>query len=98
MSSNKSKGKAKETAPPAANNNSKTKARMGVVLRESLGGNKSSSKSADLVNLTERYNAWTKKIHGLIDSLKQHHSAMLQLEESRMSVRTVLRLLLLFSG
>jgi hypothetical protein len=80
-----SKDAAAAAAAAAAAN--KTKTRMGVVLRESLGGNKSSSKSADLLALTERYTAWTKKIASLIESIQQHHAAMMQLEATRVAVR-----------
>jgi hypothetical protein len=81
----------KESAPPSSSGPAASgKARIGVVLRESLGGNKSSSKSADLMALTERYTVWTKKMACLIDSIKQHHAAMMQLETTRVSVRYVI--------
>ena len=92
-----SKNTKKESAPtPVANGAASAaasgKTRMGVVLRESLGGNKSSSKSADLLALTDLYTVWTKKMACLIDSIKQHHAAMMQLETTRVSVRSYILL------
>jgi hypothetical protein len=63
------------------------KTRIGVVLRESVGGGKSSNQSADLVALSERYNAFVKKLHALIVSLHQHHAVMIQIDKTRTAVR-----------
>lgn len=82
-----SKDAAAAAAAAAAASKTTKKTRMGVVLRESLGGNKSSSKSADLLALTERYTAWTKKMASMIESIQQHHAAMMQLEATRVAVR-----------
>jgi len=62
------------------------KTRVGVLFRESMGGNKSSNKSADLASLTSKYNGFCKKIRSLIESLKSHHNAMVKMEESRLNV------------
>lgn len=62
------------------------KTRVGVLFRESMGGNKSSNKSADLASLTSKYNGFCKKIRSLIQSLKAHHDAMVKMEESRSNV------------
>ena len=62
------------------------KTRVGVLLRESMGGNKSSNKSADLAALTTKYQGFCKKVRALILSLKAHHDAMVKLEESRTNV------------
>jgi len=59
------------------------KTRVGVLLRESVGGNKSSNKSQDLASLVAKYHEFCKKIRALIDSLKAHHGAMQKIEQSR---------------
>jgi hypothetical protein len=64
------------------------KTRIGVVLRESVGGAKSSNQSADLVALADRYNVFVKKLHILIHSLQQHHAVMIQIDKTRTQVRT----------
>lgn len=63
------------------------KTRIGVVLRESVGGAKSNNQSADLVALTERYHLFVKKLHILIQSLHQHHAVMMQIDKTRTQVR-----------
>ena len=62
------------------------KTRVGVLFRESVGGNKSTNKSQDLASLTSKYHEFCKKIGALIQSLKVHHDAMKRIEESRSSV------------
>jgi uncharacterized protein YlxW (UPF0749 family) len=62
------------------------KKRVGVLLRESIGGNKSTNKSSDLVALTQRYVEFTKKIRAVVDALKAQHACMIQMEESRLKV------------
>ncbi|KAL7570320.1 hypothetical protein ACA910_017167 [Epithemia clementina (nom. ined.)] len=59
------------------------KTRVGVVLREKIGTNKTTSRSTDLISLTERYNVWCQRIRSLIQSLEKHHAAMAQMENSR---------------
>jgi hypothetical protein len=63
------------------------KTRIGVVLRESVGGAKSNNQSADLVALTDRYHVFVKKLHILIHSLQQHHAVMMQIDKTRTQVR-----------
>ena len=63
------------------------KKRVGVLLRESMGGNKSSNKSSDLAALTQRYVEFTKRIRAMVDALKAQHACMIQMEESRLKVR-----------
>jgi hypothetical protein len=62
------------------------KTRIGVVLRESVGGAKSNNQSADLVALTDRYHVFVKKLHILIHSLQQHHAVMMQIDKTRTQV------------
>jgi hypothetical protein len=63
------------------------KTRIGVVLRETVGGAKSNNQSADLVALEERYNVFVKKLHYLINALQQHHAVMMQIDKTRTQVR-----------
>jgi hypothetical protein len=63
------------------------KKRVGVLIRESIGGNKSSNKSTDLAALTQRYVEFTKRIRAMVDALKAQHACMIQMEESRLKVR-----------
>jgi uncharacterized protein YlxW (UPF0749 family) len=65
------------------------KKRVGVLLRESIG-TKSSNKSTDLAALTQRYVEFTKRIRALVDALKAQHACMIQMEESRIKVRSVI--------
>lgn len=62
------------------------KKRVGVLLRESIGGNKSTNKSQDLATLTQRYVEFTKKIRAIVDALKAQHASMIQMEASRLQV------------
>ena len=62
------------------------KTRVGVLFRESVGGNKSTNKSQDLASLTSKYHEFCKKIRALIDSLKAHHAIMIKIEQTRSSV------------
>jgi hypothetical protein len=62
------------------------KKRVGVLLRESIGGNKSTNKSSDLTALTQRYVAFTKRIRAMVDALRAQHACMIQMEESRLKV------------
>lgn len=62
------------------------KKRVGVLIRESIGGNKSSNKSSDLAALTQRYVEFTKRIRAMVDALKAQHACMIQMEESRLKV------------
>jgi hypothetical protein len=71
------------------------KTRIGVVLRESVGGAKSNNQSADLMALTDRYHVFVKKLHILIHSLQQHHAVMMQIDKTRTQVRRKNRVLTL---
>jgi hypothetical protein len=71
------------------------KTRIGVVLRESVGGAKSNNQSADLMALTDRYHVFVKKLHILIHSLQQHHAVMMQIDKTRTQVRRNNRVLTL---
>ena len=46
------------------------KTRVGVRLKEAVGGKKSHNRSEDLVQLTEKYNVFCKRLKALIASLK----------------------------
>ena len=62
------------------------KNRIGVVVRESLGGNKSSSRSADLSKLYQNYQVWCKNIATLLQALKAHQQSLLHIEKTRTAV------------
>lgn len=68
------------------------KTRVGVLLRESVGGNKSTNKSQDLASLTSKYHEFCKKIRALIESLKAHHVIMVKSEQTRSSVSLIVLL------
>ena len=62
------------------------KARVGVRLKEAVGGKKSHNRNQDLVQLTERYNGFCKRLRALIQSLKGHYGSMHQLAKTRLEV------------
>lgn len=62
------------------------KTRVGVLLRESMGGNKSTNKSSDLTALTQRYHTFMKRLGGLIQALKSQHQCMVQMDQTRQAV------------
>jgi hypothetical protein len=63
------------------------KARVGVRLKEAVvGTTQSKNRSADLSQLTEKYNDFCKKLRGLITSLKGHYASMHQLQKNRLEV------------
>ena len=64
------------------------KTRVGVLLRESVGGNKSTNKSADLVTQIQKYNEFVKQLKGMIDALKVYHANLAKMDASRSEVRT----------
>jgi hypothetical protein len=66
----------------------KGKARVGLLVRESLGGNKSSNRSADLQQLSERYETFSKRIKSFIQALQHQKAAMQQMDKARGMVRT----------
>ena len=63
------------------------KARVGVRLKEAVGGKKSHNRSEDLVQLTEKYNDFSKKLKALIAALKGNYASMHQLAKTRLEVR-----------
>ena len=71
------------------------KKRVGLAVRETLGGNKSSSRSADLAKLYQSYQGWCKQIAALLQALKGHQQALLHIEKTRTSVSRLLCLLFL---
>lgn len=62
------------------------KARVATRLKEAVGSKKSHNQSQDLVNLTERYRIFVKRLQGLIISLKEHYQAMTAISNSRYKV------------
>jgi hypothetical protein len=66
------------------------KARVGIKLKGAVGGKKSLNKSADLEQNKERFNAFSKKLKGLIISLKAHDASMAQLARTRLEVRRLI--------
>ena len=63
------------------------KARVGIKLKEAVGGKKSLNKSADLEQNKERFNTFSKKLKQLITTLKAHYASMAQLAKTRLEVR-----------
>lgn len=74
------------------------KSRIGVVVRESLGGNKSSSRSADLQKLYQNYQVWCKQIAALIQALKSHQQSLLYIEKTRTAVSFLICLVICLHG
>jgi hypothetical protein len=64
----------------------KQKARVGVRIKETVGGKKSLNRSADLDQLTQRYNALQEKQKNLILALKTQHASICQMAKSRLMV------------
>lgn len=66
----------------------KTKTRVGVILKDAIGGKKKSANiSTDLVSLMSRFNDMRKRLQSFITVLKQHHYQMVQMANSRVEVR-----------
>lgn len=63
------------------------KTRVGVILKDKLGGNKSSNKSADLQALLGKYDEFCKRIVTLIAALNKHKESMVTMDETRLEVR-----------
>jgi hypothetical protein len=63
-----------------------TKPRVGVLLRETVAGSKSSNQSADLESLKQKYFLFCKKVRHLIGALDKHQKAMTEIEASRNGV------------
>jgi hypothetical protein len=69
------------------------KARVGVRLKEAVvGTTQSKNRSADLSQLTEKYNDFCKKLRGLITSLKGHYASMHQLQKTRLEVNSLVEI------
>ena len=64
------------------------KARVGLKLKEAVGGKKVRNQSEHLAQLTERFHVFSKRLRQLILSLKGHYASMHQLAKTRMEVRT----------
>ena len=62
------------------------KPRVGVLLRETVAGSKSSNQSADLDSLKQKYGVFCKKVRHLIGALDRHQKAMTEMEKSRTGV------------
>jgi hypothetical protein len=67
------------------------KARVGVRLKEAVGGKKSHNRSQDLVKLTEQYDVFCKRLRALIVALKAQYASMHQIAKTRLEVRPALR-------
>lgn len=63
------------------------KTRVATRVKAAVGGKKSYNESQDLVNLTEKYNAFVKRLQGLIAALKEHYGAMQTIAKTRYTVR-----------
>jgi len=59
------------------------KSRISVRLKDKVRGSKSHNKSEDLALITEKYNAFCKRLLGLINALLNQHAAMEQLAKAR---------------
>lgn len=58
-------------------------------LDEALKGAKSFNRSSDLVPLSRDVDQMRKRLRSLIAAVKQHHAARVQVEKTRMEVRTL---------
>jgi hypothetical protein len=63
------------------------KTRVATRLKDAVGGKKSHNQSQDLVQLTEKYNVFVKRLQGLIIAVKSHFAAMQTIAKSRYTVR-----------
>jgi len=59
------------------------KSRIAVRLKDKVRGSNSHNKSEDLALITEKYNAFCKRLQGLIKALLSQHAAMEQLAKAR---------------
>lgn len=64
------------------------KQRIGVLLRESVTGTKSSNQWGDLRTLTLKYQGFRQRLRALVVSLQKHHEAILNMEATRRAVST----------
>lgn len=66
------------------------KTRVGVLLRETVGGNKSNNRSVDLENLqNNQWPAFKKRLQNLIHAIQQHHGSLKSMEQTRQEVRRI---------
>ena len=72
--------------PPKVQQGAPPKARVGVRLKEAIGGAKSNNRSADLDGLVTKYNSLKQKLGSLQAAVKSHHGAMVQLHRARLQV------------
>ncbi len=63
------------------------KARVGVRIKDAVGGKKSHNTNQDLVQLHVKYNVSIKRLKGLIVALKTHYQSMQGIAKSRFEVR-----------
>lgn len=63
------------------------KTRVATRLKDAVGGKKSLNSSQDLVQLTDKYHVFVKRLQGLIAALKAHFAAMQSIAETRYKVR-----------
>lgn len=65
------------------------KARVGVRLKDAVGGGKSNNRSADLDGLTQRFKVMKQRLTCLIAALRRHHSLMVEISKSRINVSRI---------
>jgi hypothetical protein len=63
--------------------------RIDARLNEVLKGSKPLNRSSDLVPLSRDFDQMRKQLRSLIAAAKQHHAARVQVEKTRMEVRTL---------
>lgn len=66
----------------------KAKTRVGTKFKSAIGG-KSHNKSEDLEKLKSRYDEFSKNLKDFTTALRNHHSAMETMAQSRLSVRRI---------
>jgi len=69
------------------------KSRVKTKLKQKVSKNKSHNKSEDLTKLTEDYNAFCKRLQGLVQALINQHAAMQQLAKAKLQVASQLAVL-----
>jgi hypothetical protein len=62
------------------------KTRVATLLKDAVGG-KSHNQSQDLVQLTEKYHVFVKRLQGLVVALKAHFASMQAIARTRYTVR-----------
>ena len=66
---------------------SRSKPRVGVILRQTAAGQKSSHDIVELQAVKERYRQQCQQLKSLKKALQQRHAAMLQTEKAQSEVR-----------